>query len=338
MTFVDGLQCGRFDERVLRDLRAGGVDCVTVTCAFWEDAGEALDALGRWRELEREFAGLIAIARSVDDVRRAADDGRTAIVLGFQNSSPFEGRISYVELFAELGVRVAQLTYNNQNEAGGSCYEPRDSGLARFGRELVREMNAVGMLIDLSHVGDRTSLDAIEASDMPVAISHANPSSLVPHRRNKSDAVLEALAERDGVLGCALYPNITGRYGRSAASWAELIARAVDLMGIDHVGIGTDLPHHLTQADLDWMRMGRWTRQADFGAGSAANPGVNAAPIWLESPRHFPRIGTALRAQGFDQLEIDKVTGGNWLRLYESVWQPVGPLVTTTSGEKPCTS
>jgi membrane dipeptidase len=335
--FVDGLQCGTFDERVLRDLRAGGVGCVTVTCAFWEDTDEALDALGRWRELERKFGELITIARSVEAIRRAADEGHTAIVLGFQNSSPFQGRISNVELFAELGVRVAQLTYNNQNEAGGSCYEARDSGLARFGRELVREMNRVGMLIDLSHVGERTSLDVIEASEVPVAISHANPSSLVPHVRNKSDAVLKALAGRDGVLGCAVYPNITGAYCSSAASWAELIARAVDLMGIDHVGIGTDLAHHLTQAELDWMRMGRWTRQVDFGAGSATNPGVNAAPVWLESPRHFPRITTALRAQGFDELDIEKVTETNWLRLYESVWQPVGPLVTTTSGDKPCT-
>jgi microsomal dipeptidase-like Zn-dependent dipeptidase len=336
MTFVDGLQCGTFDERVLQDLRAGGVDCVTVTCAFWEDAGEALDALGRWRELERRCGELITIARSVHDIRRAVDEGRTAIVLGFQNISPFEGRISYVELFAELGVRVVQLTYNNQNEAGGSCYEARDSGLARFGRELVREMNRVGMLIDLSHVGERTSLEVIEASEVPVAISHANPSSLVPHMRNKSDDVLRALAERDGVLGCALYPNITGAYSRSATTWAELIARAVDLIGIDHVGIGTDLPHHLTQADLDWMRMGRWTREVDFGAGSATKPGVDAAPVWLDSPRHFPRITTALRAQGFGEVDIEKVTGANWLRLYDSVWQSVGRFVTTTSGEKRC--
>ena len=113
--------------------------------------------------------------------------------MGFQNADLFEGRIRFVELFAELGVRVIQLTYNNQNELGGSCYEDDDSGLSRFGREVVREMNRAGMLVDCSHVGDRTTLDAIKASKEPLAVTHANPDRLFPHKRNKTDEVLKAL-------------------------------------------------------------------------------------------------------------------------------------------------
>jgi membrane dipeptidase len=318
---IDGLQCGHFNRDVFAELRRADLSAVTVTCGFWEGTVESLDSLARWRDLVAANSDLVRIARTADEIRAAQRDGLTAIVLGFQNANLLEGRVRFVELFAELGVRVIQLTYNNQNELGGSCYEAEDSGLARFGREVIAEMNRAGVLVDLSHVGDRTTLDAIRCSTKPVAVTHANPQRLFDHKRNKSDAVLAALAETGGVLGCATYRNITGdEYCRTLEAWCGMVARTVEIMGIDHVAIGTDRSHGHTKADYDWMRMGRWTRGVDYGAGSAARPGKAPPPDWFTEVHHLGLIPSGLRGVGFSPDEVDRITSGNWLRLYGDVF------------------
>lgn len=319
---IDGLQCGYFNRDVFTMLKEGGFTCVTSTLGFWEGSQASLDAIGRWRRMARANADLMLIARTAADIEHAHETGRVAFLLGFQNSTLFDGRIDYVELFADLGVRVVQLTYNNQNDAGGSCYEASDSGLARFGRELIREMNNVGILVDLSHVGDRTTLDAIEFSEKPVAISHANAASLFPHKRNKSDRVLKALAEHGGVIGCATYRNITPENAcQSVRGWCEMVARTVELAGIDHVAIGTDEGHSNTQADLDWMRSGHWTRGVDYGAGSAARPGKVPKPEWLQRTSDLAKVRQGLLDVGFSESERDKILFGNWLRVYREVFR-----------------
>ncbi len=316
---IDALQCGHFDRSALEDLRKGGISCVTPTLGFWEGTIDSLDAIGRWRDMERECSDLMVIVGKTEDILAAHRAGKIAVLLGFQNINLLEGRVRFVELFADLGVRVLQLTYNNQNEAGGSCYETTDSGLSRFGREVVREMNRVGMLIDLSHVGERTTLDAISYSEGPVAITHANAASVMPHPRNKSDVVLKALAERNGVMGCATYRNFTPEDAcESADGWAQMVAKTVEIAGVDHVGIGTD-EGHITQSDLDWMRSGRWTRSVQYGAGSAARPGKVASLAWLPQPSALGLVVDALARVGFSQDEVQKITSGNWLRLYREV-------------------
>ncbi len=316
---IDGLQCGHFDRGVFEELKAGGFTCVTLTLGFWEGAIESLDALATWRDLARANADLVMLARTTDDILAAERTGRIALLPGYQNTNLLGGRIRYVELFAELGVRVLQITYNNQNELGSSCYEAVDPGLARFGREVVREMNRCGMLVDLSHVGDQTTLDTIEWSEKPVAITHANPASVFPHKRNKSDRVIRALAEKGGVIGCAAYRNITPPAACDGVdAWAEMVARTVEIAGIDHVGLGTDFSHHSSQAYLDWMRAGRWTRTVQYGAGSAANPGPSEKPAWLKSIRGLAAVAPALAGVGFNADEVTKITAGNWLRLYRA--------------------
>lgn len=320
MIFIDGLECSVYDREIFLELREGNLGAVTCTLAFWEDAGEALDRLGRWRDLARENADLIALVRSAAEIEAAAVSGRTGILMGSQGSDLLDGRLRHVELFHELGLRVLQLTYNNQNALGSSCYEATDSGLARFGKEVVREMNRVGMLVDLSHCGNRTGLDAVEWSQQPVAITHANPASLFPHARNKPDDLLRALAAAGGVLGLATYPNINGPWVSSIEKWCDMVKRTVDLMGIGHVGIGTDLGRKSGQAELDWMRMGRWTRVPNYGAGSAARPGKVHPPEWMATTAGFPGLAAALGASGFHESEVAAIMGGNWLRLYRTVF------------------
>jgi membrane dipeptidase len=321
---IDALQCPRWDRELFEDLRAGGVDCVVASLVFWENARETLERVGEWYETARRHEDLIALASSAAEIEEIAASGRTAVVLAFQNTSPFDDSIALVEVFARLGVRVVQLTYNNQNAVGGSCYEASDSGLARFGREVVAELDRCGMLIDLSHVGERTSLDAIELASGPVAITHAVPASFHPHPRNKSDAVLRALAERGGVLGCAIYPPLIGGSDVPLTRWTEMVARTAELIGVDHVGIGTDLTAKCTPRDLAWMRQGRWTRGADHGAGRPGESSLLPWPEWFRSSRDFPALAGGLRARGFDEEEVRQILGGNWLRLFGETFKPPG--------------
>lgn len=319
---IDGLQCGHFTRETFEELRRGDVACVTITAGFWEGTLESLDALARWRDLIRENADLVLLATTAADIEEAAASGRTALVIGYQNSNLLEGRIRYVEFFAELGVRVVQLTYNNQNELAGSCYEQEDSGLARFGREVIDEMNRCGILVDLSHVGNRSTLDAVKHSKKPVAITHANADSLFQHKRNKTDDVLKALADNGGVIGCATYRNITGDYYCSTVkAWAEMVARTVDIAGIDHVAIGTDRSHNFTKPDYDWMRQGRWTRGVDYGAGSAARPGKVPPADWFKTVADLNLIPGGLAEVGFSPEEVGKIASGNWLRVYREVFR-----------------
>ncbi len=182
-------------------------------------------------------------------------------------------------------------------------------------------MNRAGILVDLSHVGEKTTLDAIERSQKPVAVTHANAASLFPHRRNKSDAVIKALGEKGGIIGCVTYRNITPVAAcENIGSWCEMVARTVDIAGIDHVGIGTDLIHHGNRAYLDWMRMGRWSRSVDYGAASAGNADPVSDPLWLTRPSDLGKVKEGLRRVGFTEDEGEKITAGNWLRVYGEVF------------------
>ena len=168
---------------------------------MWEGFAETMVNVARWNGWFREHDDLIVKARTTADIRKAKEDGRTAIILGFQNTSAFEDKLGAVQLFKDVGVGIAQLTYNTQNLAGSGCYESRDSGLSDWGRELVAEMNRVGMLIDLSHVGSRTSRRPSAKSSKPVAYTHCLPSALKPHPRNKGDGELRFIAEQGGMIG-----------------------------------------------------------------------------------------------------------------------------------------
>jgi microsomal dipeptidase-like Zn-dependent dipeptidase len=321
MLFIDGLVAGAFTRDTLLQMQAGDVACTTVTCGFWDDPTEGFDAIARWRDLAGANSDIARLAYCGDDIVDAASAGQCALLLGFQNTSQLGGRTAYVEFFAELGIRVMQLTYNVQNDVGSSCYEPSDVGLSRFGREVVHEMARCGVLVDLSHVGERTGLDAIDASPGPVAITHANPVVFYEHPRNKSTEILKALVARGGVVGLAIYRNIAGGYADSPRRFAELIARTVELVGIDGVAIGTDQGGASTPGHYRWMRNGRWTRGAQYGAGKAgAPPGGEPVP-WYGGMDAFPTIAEALERTGMASNEIEAVMGNNWLGLYQRVFK-----------------
>lgn len=311
MAVVDGLQINRWTRDVLLECRAGGIDAVNATCAVWEGEAETRGQVAELRGLCEGNPDVSAIVGSVAEIEAVAASGRVGILPGFQNASPFEDRIELVGAFHDLGVRVAQLTYNARNLVGGACYDETDEGLTPFGAEIVAEMNRVGMLVDLSHVGDRTCREAIDASARPVAITHANPRSYRDVPRNKPDDVIRAVAERGGMIGVCLYPAVAHP---DRAGFAAMLAGLIEDVGVEHVGIGTDCTRGWGADYLLYLRAGR--REPLPGEELPVWP---EWPAWFRGPADFGALRGVLEEIGLDRAGVDAVLGGSWLRVLGEV-------------------
>jgi membrane dipeptidase len=322
---IDGLQYANWSEKIFRQMRAGGVDAVHVTITYHESFRETVLNIEKWNRWFERFPDLIFQGFNAADIEAARQTGRTAIFFGSQNPSCIEDDIGLVEVLHRLGMRFMQLTYNNQSLLATGCYEAEDRGLSRMGREVVREMNRVGMVVDMSHSGERSTLEAIEHSTRPIAITHANPASWHPARRNKSDTVLKALAESGGMLGLSLYPHhLRGGSQCGLQDFCDMAARAIDVMGPANVGIGSDLCQDQPDSIVEWMRVGRWTKAIDYGEGSADAPGFPPMPDWFEDNRDFGRIAEGLRQRGLSEAEVTGIMGGNWMRFFTDSFGPEG--------------
>lgn len=174
--FIDALQYNNWSEEIFQQIQDGGLSAIHVTICYHEDFDEMLQNVNDWNDRFELYADKIFLGRTASDVRKAQKEGRTAIFFGFQNCSPIEDDIELVEACYELGARFMQLTYNNQSLLATGCYEQNDSGVTRMGRQVIKEMNRVGLVVDMSHSAERSTLDAIEISERPIVISHANPS------------------------------------------------------------------------------------------------------------------------------------------------------------------
>ncbi len=323
MHLIDNLQYANWSEKIFRQMQEGGVTAVHVTIAYHETFRETVANVETWNRWFERFPELIFHGRTGDDVRRAKTEGRTAIFFGFQNPSPIEDDIGLVEIWHSLGARFMQLTYNNQSLLATGCYEAEDQGVTRMGRQVIREMNRVGLVVDMSHSAERSTLEAIEISERPIAITHANPAFWHPARRNKSNEVLRALAQAGGMLGFSMYPHhLKDKSDCTLASFCEMIARTADLMGVNNIGLGSDLCQDQPDSVVEWMRMGRWSKQKDYGEGSANDAGFPPMPEWFKDNRNFGNIATGLLEYGFSEADTAAVMGENWLRFYDNNFRP----------------
>lgn len=314
---IDGLQYANWSEKIFRQLNEGGVDAVHVTITYHETFRETVANIETWNRWFERYPELIFQGRTAADVEKAQQEGRTAVFFGAQNPSCMEDDIGLVEILHTLGLRFMQLTYNNQSLLATGCYEAEDMGLTRMGREVVREMNRVGMVVDMSHSAERSTLQAIEHSTRPIAITHANPHIWHPALRNKSQHVLTALGESGGMLGFSVYPHhLLGGSHCTLQSFCDMIVRTADVMGPHNIAIGTDLCQDHPDSVVEWMRVGRWTKSIDYGEGSADNPCFPAMPEWFNDNRDFGKIAAGLRSAGMDQTCIDGVMGKNWHRFF----------------------
>ena len=318
MFIIDALQYSNWSEKIFLQRNEGGITSVHVTICYHEDFQEMVKNVIAWNQRFEQYSQLIFQGLTADDVRKADEEGRTAIFFGFQNCSPIEDNIGLVEVCHQLGVRFMQLSYNNQSMLASGCYEMDDAGITRMGRQVIKEMNRVGLVVDMSHSAKRSTLEAIEISERPIAITHANPSNWCDALRNKSDDVLKSLAESGGMLGFSMYPHhLKDKSDCQLDDFCGMIARTAEIIGVERIGFGSDLCQDQPDSVVEWMRNGTWTREKDFGEGNASVSGFPEQPNWFKENRDFENILNCLRKIGFSESEVERIAGLNWLEFFE---------------------
>jgi len=317
---IDNLQYCNWSREIFEFNRAAGLDAVHVTIVYHEDYDELLVEIKKWEKLFSDNSDLIFQGKDYNDIEKANLEKKTAIFFGFQNCSPIEDDINLVEKVHNLGCRFMQLTYNNQSLLATGCYEKIDSGVTNFGREAIKEMNRVGVVVDMSHSAEKSTFDAIELSDKPIAITHANPSFWHPAKRNKSNDLLKTLSESGGMLGLSLYPHhLKDNTNCTIESFCEMVAKTADIMDNKNIGIGSDLCLNQPDSIVEWMRNGTWSKSKNYGEGSKNKPGFPNQPEWFQDARGFENIENGLKKIGFSDTETHGILGNNWYNFYKSI-------------------
>jgi membrane dipeptidase len=316
---VDGLNVSNWDSpAVYESLSAGGVSAINATIAIHEGYPQAMDNIATWLRRLEERSDTLEQVRSVKDISAAKDSGKTGVILGWQNASPIGDDLDRLALFHRLGVRIIQLTYNDRNLLGNGCWERTDDGLSNFGLDAVREMNRLGILIDLSHVGDRTTLEAIEVSDQPVACTHANARAFVDNVRNKTDEALRMVAEKGGVIGANAFPSfLRGGFQSTLDDYVDAIDDLVERVGIDHVAIGTD---YTQDQPKEWYDRIMSYPGKKLSKRRLEYPDTVVHPQGIETPDRLSNVARELVKRGYGEDDVEKVLGGNWVRLLGQVW------------------
>jgi len=311
---IDGLIIAKWDRSIFEDMKKGGLAAASCTVSVWEGFQGTINNIAAMKKLIRENSELVTLVRKVDDIRQAKKDGKTGIILSFQNAHAYEDMLGNIEAFADMGVRVVQLCYNTQNLVGTGCYE-RDGGLSGYGREVIEEMNRCGLMVDLSHVGANTSKEAILASKKPVCYSHCLPSGLKDHPRNKSDEELKFIADHGGFVGVTMFsPFLKRGIEATVHDYVEAFDYVINLVGDDCVGIGSDFTQGYDKGFFDWIThdKGRYRRLTNFG--TVLNP------EGIRTIGEFPNLTQAMEQAGWATSRIEKVLGQNWMRFYDDVW------------------
>lgn len=313
---IDGLNVSEWSPAVLSAMRRAGVTAANCTCCIWEGFDAAMREVAVWKRRFDEHADVVSQVYGVDDILKAKRDGKVGIILGWQNSSGFDDHLPFVQLFAELGLRVVQLTYNTANAVGSGCYEGHDGGLTGFGRDLIRELNRNGVLLDLSHVGARTAAEAIRVSERPVAYTHTLPAAHRAHPRNKTDEELRLIAEHGGFVGLTFFPAFL-RNGPAATvdDYLDAAEHVIEVAGPDRVGIGTDFTQERPPEFFDYI-----TRDKGYGR-RLVEFGPVLLPPGLRRIEDLPNLTAALVRRGWPEQRIRGFMGENWLAFLREAWR-----------------
>ncbi len=317
----------RIDARSLADARSAGLSAVNITLGHVAGSGDAFCETVRditaWNAFVAQRAGLLRRVLGVADLDAAAEAGEVGVIYGFQNTEMLGRELDRVRLFAKMGVRVIQLTYNGRNAVGDGATVADDQGLTRFGAEVVERLQAEGVLLDLSHSSEKTCLDALALAQKPAAITHSACRAVADHPRNKTDAELRLLAERGGVVGLYFMPYLRLAGQPMAADLIAHLEHAIQVCGEDHVGLGTD--GGITEID----DMTAWRRQLEDEVAQRRALGIGAPGETADvatflpdlcGPTQFQRLADLLAARGHAQSRIEKILGGNFRRLMTQAW------------------
>ena len=317
---IDNLQYCNWSRDIFLINREAGLNAVHVTLVYHEDYDEFLEKVKEWDRFFEENSDLIFLGKTFEDITKAQSDNKTAIFFGFQNCSPIEDDINLIEKVYEHGCRFMQLTYNNQSLLATGCYEKNDSGVTNFGRQAIKEMNRVGIVVDMSHSAEKSTLDAIEISEKPIAITHANPSFWHQALRNKSDFLLKKLSESGGILGLSLYSHhLKDGTNCKLESFCEMVAKTAEIMEVKNIGIGSDLCLNQPDSVVEWMRNGTWSKSTNYGEGSKKKPGFPKQPDWFLDARGFDNLESGLKKVGFNKQEVEGILGNNWFNFYKGI-------------------
>jgi membrane dipeptidase len=316
---IDGLNTSNWDsDSALEGIYAGRVTAINATIAIFEKFHEAMDNIAGWHKRLARNSDTLMQVTSVDDIHEAKRTGKSGVVFGWQNASPIENNLDHLETFHKLGVKIIQITYNERNLLGNGCYERVDDGLSNFGVDAVKEMNRLGILIDLSHVGERTTLETAELSDKPVAATHANAKSFVDHPRNKTDDAIKLIAEKGGVIGATCWPPfLPNKFDSTLRDFGDAIDDMVERIGIDHVGIGTD---YTIDQSKEWFDLILSQQGTKFNPRRNTYPDTVTHPVGIETPEKLPAVAEELSGRGYSPEDISKVLGGNFMRVFGEVW------------------
>ena len=315
MIVFDGLIVANFGREVFEDMRRGGLTAANCTCSIWEGFRGTMANVMRWKQWFVEHSDLILQVHTTADIARAKREGRTGIALGWQNLTGIEDQTGYLELFKQLGVGIMQIAYNTQNLVGTGCYESRDAGLSDFGHEVIAEMNRLGILCDLSHVGPATSEDVIKASKKPCAYTHCAPAALKAHARNKTDEQLRFIVERGGFVGVTMFPPFLKRGTEATVDdYVEAMEYVIQLCGEDQVGFGTDFTQGYGREFFDWITHDKGYARKLTEFGDIVNP------AGMREIKDYPNLSAAMQKRGWKEGRIRKVMGENWVRLLKEVW------------------
>ena len=313
---IDALCFGKdWDEAVFAGLKQAGYSGI-VESLDRKDLQTAIDELIKWRTRVKQHSDKLLLALAASDFELAKESGRTAVVMNFQDATMLEGDTDNVEALHALGMRSFQLTYNYRNLLGDGCLERTNAGLSEFGVEVVQRMNEVGVMVDLSHCGRQTTLDGIEFSAKPVAMTHTMCGAIREHPRAKSDEALRACALKGGVTGIAALGYFIGPDpggDTTIEHYADHIEHAVSVAGHEHVALSTDFP---PQGIAPWATRKEWYEPRLI----AFKPSYEVRwPPWipeLDSPDRFRNLVRVLEGRGWSESKLERLLGQNWLRLF----------------------
>ena len=314
---VDGLVIAKFSRSVFKDMQKGQITAANCTCSVWENFYQTIENLTKWNDHFKKNNDIIYHVKSYKDISKAHAEGKVGIILGWQNTSAIENDLKKLKIFYDLGIRVAQLTYNTQNLVGSGCWETHDGGLSDFGKDVVLEMNRLGMVIDLSHVGPKTSSDTISLSKSPVTYTHCCP-ALKKHPRNKTDYQLKEIANKGGMVGFASYtPFLPKGSNSNIDDCIDAMDYLINVVGEDQVGIGTDW---VQDQDISFFQY----LQKDKGIGryvSTPYKEVPPMPKGISKLSQFQNFVPAMERAGWSTTKIEKVLGQNWYLFFKKIWK-----------------
>jgi membrane dipeptidase len=313
---------GPLSPEQLANIQGSGITVINLTVTVGRaDFETAVAGLAFWNSEAERHSERICVIKRHSDIAEAKKARKLGIVLGFQRTAMLGDDLSRIKLFRDLGVRVMQLTYNNRTFYGDGCLETSDAGLSPLGRQAVTEMNRVGVAVDLSHCGHRTTAEGIAASTKPVLLSHVGCNAVFRHPRNKDDSELRAMAQKGGVAGIYLMPFLDIAGTRNTDLVVRHIEHAIQVCGEDHVGIGSDLSIQPIIETTEYKQAASEFVASRRKTGGGA-PGEDL-PLYipdLNHPRRIESIAVALAARGYSAFTIAKIIGGNFARVFGSIW------------------